>query len=48
MDDLCYICNEPLHDFMTTPILELPDGSCKQCCEICANKNFPNWDEDDN
>ena len=43
----CYICGEELHNFMTTPILELPDGSMEQCCETCADKEFPGWDEEE-
>jgi len=43
----CYICDDELHPFMTTPILELPDGSFEQCCEKCADINFPGWDEED-
>ena len=47
MNEICYICDSELHRFMTTPLLELPDGNMKQCCEKCADKNFPGWDEDD-
>lgn len=43
----CYICEDKLPMFLTTPLLELPDGSLKQCCEECADKNFTGWDEDD-
>jgi hypothetical protein len=32
---------------MTTPLLELPDGTMKQCCEKCADENFPNWNDED-
>lgn len=39
--ELCYICESPLHAFMTTPVLELPDGTLEQCCEDCADKEFP-------
>lgn len=30
---------------MTTPILELPDGRLEQCCEECADREFPNWND---
>jgi hypothetical protein len=42
----CYICESPLPKFITTPILELPDGSLEQCCKSCANKEFPGYDDD--
>lgn len=42
----CYICEGPLQKFMTTPFLELPDGKLVQCCENCADKEFPGWDEE--
>lgn len=45
--DLCYICNAELHKFMITPILELPDGTWKQCCAECADKEFPGWETGD-
>ena len=32
---------------MTTPVLQLPDGSFEQCCEKCADRKFPNWDEEE-
>ncbi len=44
----CYICDSELSDFMTTPFLELPDGMIEQCCEECADREFPGWDEEDN
>jgi hypothetical protein len=31
---------------MTTPVLELPDGRLEQCCEKCADKEFDNWNEE--
>ncbi len=43
----CYICEKGLHKFMTTPLLELPDGRLEQCCEECADKNFPGWDDEE-
>jgi NMD protein affecting ribosome stability and mRNA decay len=46
--DTCYICDAELHKFMTTPILELPDRTHVQCCEECADREFPGWDEDEN
>ncbi len=45
--EICYICDKVLHPFMTTPLLELPEGLVAQCCEECADKNFPGWDEDE-
>ena len=45
--EICYICDIELHKFMTTPILEQPDGSLVQCCESCANREFPGWDEEE-
>lgn len=45
--NICYICDAELHKFMTTPILEFPDGTLKQCCEDCADKEFPGWDDED-
>lgn len=45
--DKCYICGSELHAFMTTPILQLPDETMEQCCEDCANREFPGWDEDE-
>lgn len=47
MMDNCYICESQLHIFMTTPVLKLPDGSFEQCCEECANREFPDWDNND-
>lgn len=47
MDRLYYICESELGLFMTTPLLQLPNGRLEQCCERCADKNFPNWDDDD-
>jgi hypothetical protein len=32
---------------MTTPILRLPDGSMEGCCEKCADREFPGWDNED-
>ena len=46
-DEYCYICEAKLHKFMTTPILQLPDGRFEQCCEKCADKEFPGWDEEE-
>jgi len=43
--EVCYICDGPLHKFMTTPVLELPNGNLVQCCEKCANREFPGWNE---
>lgn len=42
----CYICDCALPKFVITPALELPDGTLEQCCEICADENFPDWRED--
>lgn len=47
MSEICYICDKKLHNFMTTPLLELPDGSHRQCCEECADKEFPEWHDDE-
>ena len=47
INETCHICGAELHAFMITPILELLDGSHAQCCEICADREFPGWDEDD-
>ncbi len=44
--NLCYFCDKELVPFLTTPILELPDGTHEQCCEKCADKEIPNWDEE--
>lgn len=43
----CYICECELHNFITTPILELPNGDFAQCCETCADREFPGWDDED-
>lgn len=43
MNELYYICDKSLHAFMDTSLLELLDGTLKQCCEECADKNFPDW-----
>jgi protein-arginine kinase activator protein McsA len=45
--DICYLCQKELHVFMTTPILETPDGKLQQICEECADKNFPGWDDEE-
>ncbi len=45
--DNCHICEKELHNFLTTPILELDDGTQVQCCEECADREFPGWDEED-
>lgn len=45
--DTCYICDSELPYFMTTPILEIPDGTYQQFCEKCADREFPGWREDD-
>lgn len=45
--NICHICEKDLHKFMTTPILQLPDGRLAQCCEECADKNFPGWEKED-
>jgi hypothetical protein len=29
---------------MTTPIVEIENGKFEQCCEICADREFPGWD----
>jgi hypothetical protein len=47
MNGICYICDKSLHRFMTTPILELPDGRLEQCCEECADREFPNWNDEE-
>lgn len=47
MKDECYICEGPIHKFISTPILALPNGSFVQICEDCADKEFPGWREDD-
>lgn len=39
----CYICECELPSFLLTPALELPDGRFENCCESCADKNFPDW-----
>lgn len=43
--DYCLKCEEQLHKFMTTPIIEMPDGTYEQMCEKCADKEYPGWDE---
>ncbi len=45
--EICYICDSELHKFMITPALELPDGRLEQCCELCADREFPGWREED-
>lgn len=45
--NFCYICNGELYKFMTTPVLELPDGSFAECCEDCADREFPGWEEEE-
>ena len=43
----CYICESKVSPFITTPILELPDGTWEPCCEDCADKEFPGWEEEE-
>lgn len=43
----CYMCEKELQAFLTTPILELPDGRWEQCCEECADREFPVWENED-
>ena len=43
----CYICDKDFGKFLTTPLLELPDKTLAQCCEECADREFPHWREDD-
>lgn len=40
----CYLCSSQMPNFSTTPILELPDETWEPCCETCADKEFPGWD----
>lgn len=43
----CYICEKKLHKFMTTPLLLLPDKTYELCCEECADREFPGWEEEE-
>ncbi len=43
----CYICDTKLPIFIITPILELPDGRYENCCEKCADREFPGWEQED-
>ncbi len=43
----CFFCENLLSAFLTTPLIQTPDGTLHSCCENCADKNFPNWDDDD-
>ena len=45
--ETCYLCKAELHPFMTTPTLELPDRTLEECCEECANREFPGWDDEE-
>ena len=36
----CYICEKALGPFITTPVLELPDGTLQECCEECADREI--------
>lgn len=48
MGGMCYICEkEKLHAFMITPLIQLEDGEIEQCCEKCADENFPGWSEEE-
>ena len=45
----CFICKKnPIGPFSITPILDLGNGKYEQCCEKCADKEFPDWRDDDN
>lgn len=44
-DNNCYICEGPIENFSITPLLELPDGSLRSCCEKCADREFPGWEK---
>lgn len=32
---------------MITPILEFEDGEPEGCCEECANREFPGWEDEE-
>lgn len=44
---ICAICGDRLMKLLTTPVLRLDDGYYGECCERCADANFPGWDEED-
>lgn len=43
----CHICEIALPPFLTTPVLEVSDGSLQECCKQCADIQFPGWDDED-
>lgn len=47
MNNECYICDAPLHAFMITPVLQLPDDSLRQICEKCADRECPDWRDEE-
>lgn len=45
--ELCDICGDKMPIFSITPLLEDEDGNLSSCCESCADKHFPGWEDDD-
>ncbi len=45
--DTCFLCLEAIGKFPITPAIELENGSIKNCCEECADLEFPGWQEDE-
>ena len=43
----CFICKKTkIMPFAKTPVLEDEKGNMHKCCEKCADKYFPGWNEE--
>lgn len=46
--ECCLICGNRVPPFAITPVLEDENGDLNNCCESCADEQFPGWrDEED-
>lgn len=46
-DRRCFICDGFVPPFSITPLLKDEDGNLNECCESCADEQFPGWREDE-
>ncbi len=47
MERECYFCEGEIPKFNIAPVLELPNGELMECCPTCADREFPNWREEE-
>lgn len=47
MERECYFCEGEIPKFNIAPLIEVPTGELMECCPECADREFPNWQEEE-